>query len=72
MDHTQIPPGYHEMLKGKYGSYKAVAKKLGITYNYYMRIRNKPDKYKPSIILYNSIITLVNNIRLEKELIQHP
>ncbi|MHA2265298.1 MAG: hypothetical protein ACXAEN_23155 [Candidatus Thorarchaeota archaeon] len=69
MDHTQIQQRYYEMLKEKYGTHKAVAKRLGITHNYYRRLRNQPDKYRPSIALYNSIITVVNNIRLETELI---
>jgi hypothetical protein len=70
MDHTRIQPRYFEILREKYGTHKAVAKRLGITRNYYQRIRNQPEKAKPSLALYNAIITLVHSINLENELVR--
>ena len=70
MAHMQIRQRYYEMLRKKYGTHTAVAKRLGITQNYYRRIRNQPDYFHPSVALRNLIVTLVSRIKLEDELLK--
>lgn len=67
MAHTLIPPRYYKTLRRYYGTHTDVADKLGITANYYRRIRNQPSYFQPSETLRRLIVAEVANIRIERK-----
>ena len=56
----------HDILKEHFKTYTAVAKRLGISNDYYRRVRNHPDEFPPSEMLSNSIQSLARSIVMEK------